>query len=114
MVKFKHLKINECNTCGETTVVSDSIDMSYDEREIRYHTNGQRWERRRFLCGLEVTWTPNYENVRVTALCKKHKAVEQVEKLREKIAAAERSIAEEVAGYKEQIEQIQASNRHLL
>ena len=99
MIKFRHLKVDQCPTCGNSTVVSERIDTSSHyrrdrERQIREHTNGQRWELREFLCGCVVQWCPNYGSPEVMAVCPKHPVVVQYYKDHEKLAEKERELHE--------------------
>ena len=62
MVEFRDLKTARCPTCGCEIVVKESIsvDTHRGKNEIRTHCNGERWETRRFLCGFETSFIPNY------------------------------------------------------
>ncbi len=70
-MQFKNLKVMECPTCGCSEVVAESVDVSSWQapREIREHCNGERWERRTFLCGFEVAWCPNFGRAEVKEVC---------------------------------------------
>lgn len=87
MIQFRHLKVGACPTCGERTVVAERVEVStygLKTPEIRQHTNGQRWEHRRFLCGCEVEWVPNYEAAWVSVVCPQNPTLIETNK---KIAA---------------------------
>ena len=99
MIKFRHLKVDQCPTCGNSTVVGEYIDTSNHyrrdrERQIREHTNGQRWESREFLCGCVLQWCPNYGSPEVRTVCPKHPVVVQYYKDQEKLAEKERELHE--------------------
>jgi hypothetical protein len=60
---LKDIKTVKCPICGCTEIVSESLDVSQIgplEPQIQQHCNGGRWEHRKFLCGYEVEYIPNY------------------------------------------------------
>jgi hypothetical protein len=87
-IQFLHMKVPCCPTCGDNTVVEESIGTtalySRDVPEIREHCNGQRWESRKFLCGCTVEWVPNFRRAEVTKVCPRHPAL--LELLKEEAA----------------------------
>lgn len=58
-----------CPKCGCDVIVSESIRPSVDRREVLIHTNGTRWEDRRFLCGGGVQWDPNFMKELTSGRC---------------------------------------------
>ncbi len=101
-MKFIHLKVAQCPTCGCSTVVREEIDVSLiyrtgREPQIRHHCNGQRWESRKFLCGCVVEWCPNFERPEMKELCGKHPAVTKYYEDYEAIEKKERKLREESA-----------------
>lgn len=60
---------NSCSVCGCSTVSCESTDVSFQGIEIREHTNGERWDRRRFACGQTVRWIPNFQREEVVESC---------------------------------------------
>lgn len=60
-MKFQHLKTERCPHCG-SEAVGDFYEVSVYLKppQINVHVNGQRWETRKFLCGLQIQWVPNF------------------------------------------------------
>ena len=91
-MKFQDLKIQECPSCGCSTVVAESVDVdnyTKGEPRIREHTMGGRWERRTFLCGCEVGWCPNFRTAEVKTPCPKDPQIVQMRERLENARAAE-------------------------
>jgi hypothetical protein len=99
MIQFQNLKISKCPTCGCQTVVAESLDVdNYShkaEPRIREHTMGGRWERRKFLCGFEVAWCPNFRRAEVKTVCPKDTEYQRLESAQQELADKERAIQEE-------------------
>lgn len=104
MIKFSYLKILKCPSCGCSTVVSETVEVSSmsKARVIRQHTNGERWESREFLCGYKAAWSPNFSSAREKAECRHSEAFikrqAESEKLREKIRKLETELRNLNAG----------------
>jgi len=56
---LRNIKSLECPICGCSTIIKEEIDVFCGK--VSVHCNGQRWERRTFLCGQEINWIPNFE-----------------------------------------------------
>lgn len=94
-MNLNFIKTQVCPICGCTEVVYESVDTSSftGRTTIREHVNGGRWERRKFLCGLIVAYTPNFRNEEIFGECendpevieRKKKLKEDKEKIREYI-----------------------------
>lgn len=67
-MKLQDIKTNKCPICGCDTVVGEYVD--FNEYEIKVHTNGSRWEHRRFLCGIEICFDPNFDKEYTKGECK--------------------------------------------
>ena len=71
---FKNLRINACPICGCREVVVEAVEVSLiknrdGRREIREHCNGQRWEKKEFLCGFKTQWSPNFNRPELLSRC---------------------------------------------
>lgn len=58
-MELRNIKTNECPICGCTDIVSESVETNIFNK-IRVHCNGTRWEHRKFLCGKEICYEPNF------------------------------------------------------
>jgi hypothetical protein len=60
---LKFIRTDKCPICGCTEIVEEKIEFSVwgEKREIRRHINGSKWETRKFLCGYEINYSPNFE-----------------------------------------------------
>lgn len=67
-MELKHIKTNKCPICGCTDVVSESVETDTFNR-IKVHCNGTRWEHRKFLCGKEICYEPNFSRESVHGNC---------------------------------------------
>lgn len=71
-MKLEWIKTTACPECGCAEVVAESIDVessSVGPPRLLRHTCGQTWEKRTFLCGLVVSWVPNFNAERVYTRC---------------------------------------------
>lgn len=60
-MELKHIQTKKCPICGCNEVVGEYIETChYKANTIKTHTNGGRWEHKRFLCGKEIIYDPNY------------------------------------------------------
>ncbi|MBQ2886473.1 MAG: hypothetical protein IJE43_22365 [Alphaproteobacteria bacterium] len=55
-MKLIYIKKKKCPICGCGEIVSEGIET--ERNQIKIHTNGERWEYRRFLCGRGVVYDP--------------------------------------------------------
>lgn len=91
-MKLDWIKTTECPDCGCTQVIAESIDKDCNPTgppKLMRHTNGQTWEKRVFLCGLTVTWVPNFSAERRYIACQQSAEAQQravqVKELRDQI-----------------------------
>lgn len=67
---LRHIQVGKCPLCGappiEERIATRHISGG---KELLVHTNGERGEERKFLCGLQASWVPNYSAVRWSYLC---------------------------------------------
>jgi len=68
-MNLTHLKTSTCPTCHSPSCL-EGVEVGADGN-IRQHINGQRWEFRKFPCGLMVSWIPNF-NAEVQSGCCVH------------------------------------------
>lgn len=66
-MEFRHLRTTACPDCGASPC-REEIALGTDGT-IRTHMNGQRWERRRFTCGREIEWIPNFGREAFSGTC---------------------------------------------
>lgn len=57
-----------CPICGCKEIVEEKVD--YDNFGIRVHCNKTRWEHRRFLCGTQIDFEPNFNKEYTRGNCK--------------------------------------------
>lgn len=69
MINLHHIKVKQCPHCHCTTVVKEEILTTFDNK-IAIHTNGQRRERQKFLCGYELEWSPNFNATKTVDHCR--------------------------------------------
>lgn len=70
-MKLEWIKTTECPDCGCSQVIAESVDKEpgFGKPSLSRHANGQTWEKRTFLCGLTVSWIPNFASERVYMQC---------------------------------------------
>lgn len=59
-MQLAYIKTDRCPVCGCAIVVSESVETEINSDKIRVHSNGYRWEYRRFACGYETHFSPNF------------------------------------------------------
>ena len=68
-MELRNIKTNKCPICGCTEIVKESVEIDSQRQKIRTHCNGGRWEYRKFLCGKEICYEPNYSMESVHGDC---------------------------------------------
>jgi len=71
-VKLEWIKTTACPDCGCDHVIAESVDKEISRTgppAVLRHANGQPWEKRTFLCGLVVSWVPNFNAERNYVPC---------------------------------------------
>lgn len=70
-MELRNIKTNKCPICGCTDVVSESVEIDTFSKinKIKVHCNGTRWEHRRFLCGKEICYEPNFSSESIHGNC---------------------------------------------
>ena len=66
-MNLNFIKTEICPKCGCNVIVEESIE-TYNYN-IKVHTNGGRWEHRKFLCGTEVCYVPNFRKEEIRGTC---------------------------------------------
>lgn len=59
---LEYIKADSCPICQAATV-AESCE--------RCHTNGEGFERRKFACGMELSWSPNFSRLETSSQCPK-------------------------------------------
>lgn len=59
-MNLDYIRAKACPICN-ADVVSESCE--------RRHANGQGFEKRRFSCGMELAWSPNFERLETAQGC---------------------------------------------
>lgn len=98
-MKFQHLKTERCPHCG-SEAVSDSYEVSIYLKppQINVHINGQRWETRKFLCGLQIQWSPNFNRELGSEYHECQNSAVVVEKNKKRAKLVERLLKATVSG----------------
>lgn len=83
-MKLTYIKTDKCPVCGCTIIINESVEKEYLSIKIREHANGGRWERRRFACGCEIYYCPNFGCEEISRECSLDpKVIERDEKRNE-------------------------------
>lgn len=96
-MQLRLVTTKSCPDCGCDVVIAEAIEVEYNGNKIRTHCNGGNWETRRFLCGTEMKYVPNFSAEKRTGQCRntqKYKELKaekriiekQIEDLRTKVA----------------------------
>ncbi|MFF2532344.1 hypothetical protein ACFVS2_25880 [Brevibacillus sp. NPDC058079] len=66
-LQLQFIKEKNCPICGTHIVVEESVDVDRFGREpkIREHVHGGKWEHRRFICGMTLSYCPNFQKTEV-------------------------------------------------
>lgn len=70
-MKLNFIETDKCPICGCDIVIEESIETETGRMGIRVHTNGGRWEHRKFLCGKEIIYCPNFRREELKGNCKR-------------------------------------------
>lgn len=68
-MKLDYIETNKCPVCGCDVVVSESIETEFNSTKIRMHSSGGRWEYRKFACGCEIHYCPNFRREIIQKEC---------------------------------------------
>ena len=60
-MKLKYITTDKCPICGTDIIIEERIEKEIGAFRIKTHTNGECWEHRRFACGQEIEYIPNYQ-----------------------------------------------------
>ena len=98
MIEFNNLDVKECPECGCNKVVTESLVVAgIGRRYIHTHTNGERWERREFLCGHASEWVPNFRRAEQVRPCQRSEEYRKKEADRERIRKRIRALELELS-----------------
>lgn len=99
-MKLRHNTVVECPECGCSTIVKEEVEATYNHRdecfEIHTHTNGDRWERRTFLCGYSTQYVPNFQSCQSQRECAHNPAFKDRKRKREKLQRRIRELQQEL------------------
>lgn len=68
-MKLKFIKTEKCPICGCDVIINESVEKELYSTKIREHANGGRWEYRKFACGCEISYVPNFSREEVIGQC---------------------------------------------
>lgn len=68
-MELQNIKTIKCPICGCTDIISESLEID-TFGQIKIHCNGTRWEHRKFLCGKEIRYEPNFTKESLHGNCK--------------------------------------------
>ena len=100
-MNLRSVKTNKCPICGCDTVIAEYIDTTFDNTEVLEHCNGGRWEHRKFLCGYQVLYVPNFSREETTGNCRYDP----------QLIAQERMRREAIEAVKQTIDQVNCDRR---
>lgn len=75
-MNLKYIKEEICPVCGCDLIIEESIEKDAFRLKYMEHCNGGRWEHRKFACGQELEYIPNFNK---TALSKYSKCTNNKE-----------------------------------
>lgn len=68
-MNLKFIQTDRCPVCGCSIVKAEWIEHDIDEKSLLTHCNGGQWEHRKFLCGKEVVYIPNFRSEQLKGNC---------------------------------------------
>ena len=68
-MKLNYIETDRCPVCGCSIVVGESVETECNSTKIREHSSGGRWEYRRFACGCEIHYSPNFRREEIKKEC---------------------------------------------
>ena len=68
-MKLNYIKTDRCPICGCNIVVNESVETECNSIKIREHSNGGRWEYRKFACGCTIHYCPNFRKEEIKNEC---------------------------------------------
>lgn len=69
-MKLNFIKTDRCPICGCSIVQSEWIESEIDGKSLLTHACGGQWEHRKFLCGKEISYSPNFRKEEIKGNCK--------------------------------------------
>lgn len=86
-MNFQFLKGDCCPTCGASVVIEESVEVDrYGQNpKVREHVAGGKWEKRKFICGQLLEYSPNFRQTEVSDryVCQNNPAIIEKKKKRE-------------------------------
>lgn len=68
-MNLKFIKTDKCPICGCNIITSEYIEPEINRKSLRTHACGGQWEHRKFLCGKEVVYIPNFRSEELKGNC---------------------------------------------
>lgn len=68
-MNLNFIETDRCPICGCDIVTSEYIEPECDRKSLRTHACGGQWEHRKFLCGKEVVYIPNFRSEQLKGNC---------------------------------------------
>ncbi len=85
-MNLRFIKSTECPSCKCSVIVEEGLETSSVGRdEVRTHCNGKQWEYRKFLCGCQIKYVPNFSAEEIQYKCRKTTEYLKREEVREKL-----------------------------
>ncbi|WP_291566864.1 MULTISPECIES: hypothetical protein [unclassified Clostridium] len=71
---LEYIKENKCPMCGCNVIIEERVQAARNEMGYRTHAHGGRWESRKFACGQELNYCPNFSKVEISQynICQKN------------------------------------------
>ena len=83
-MNLKFIETDKCPICGCGIVKSESIEADIDNKSLLTHAYGGQWEHRKFLCGKEVVYIPNFRSEQLKGDCiNDPKYIEHLQKIKD-------------------------------
>ena len=68
-MNLKFIKTDRCPICGCSIVKWEWIESDIDGKSLLTHAYGGQWEHRKFLCGKEIVYIPNFSSEQLKGNC---------------------------------------------
>lgn len=88
-MKLEFLKGDNCPICGTHVVIEESVDVDRygKDPKVREHIHGGKWEKRRFICGQVLEYSPNFRRTEESTTYACQNNPELIEKLKKNESA---------------------------
>lgn len=88
-MKLEFIQGDNCPVCFSNVVIEESVEVDrYGKNPtVREHTCGGKWEKRLFICGQALEYSPNFRRTEVSTMYVCQNNPELIEKLKKKETA---------------------------